>query len=471
MAAPFLGFIPPPNPNPFGALLEGGVQGFQQGRENRLFAQDLQNLAVHQQALGQAQFPGVDPALPQLRSSQGQQLQAQNLFQNLGLQSQPITPSEQERFKIQREGIQQRADAATATSGRFRPGESFGPVEVAKEGDGTNLQPGTAFAVDQVTGLPKILQAPKTPLSPTAEIARSTIDALNKLSPEQRNKILLDRFSGQGRNVTNVTVSTGGGKLTTSTQTEAEKAIFNISNNIAKIDSIIENFEPEFLTFAGQTRAGGTKFLERFLKIKPEDTEKFLESVGVVKKADPEFLKRFAAFMRPAFDELNRQIKEITGVAVREGEEGRIFKSTIHAGEDSPTTFLAKANDIKAFQQESLARALIWKERGLDVFKSDGTLDSRKIQNAKKLIRNTPSLNLDLKSPEVQARVRQQTGDRIGAQATQGPETQVSNLPNAQLDIILSIAERELGPGASEQEIFREAQKIMQQQQTGRPVQ
>ncbi|KKN77705.1 hypothetical protein LCGC14_0358310 [marine sediment metagenome] len=104
-------FVPPPTQgfNPLGFLVPA-FQGLLQGQEKIKFASDLQNLTN----------PGFVP-----QSQQGQQLFAQNIFQNQALQNQPITPGQQQGFDIQREGIQQRRDVATTTARRIAEGTPF----------------------------------------------------------------------------------------------------------------------------------------------------------------------------------------------------------------------------------------------------------------------------------------------------------------------------------------------------------
>lgn len=94
--------LPPPTQgfNPLGFLVPA-LQGLLQGQEKVKFAEDLQNLTN----------PDFTP-----QSQQGQQLLGQNMFQNLGLQNQPITPAQREAFAVQREGIGQRRDAASVQS-------------------------------------------------------------------------------------------------------------------------------------------------------------------------------------------------------------------------------------------------------------------------------------------------------------------------------------------------------------------
>ena len=53
---------------------------FAQMGERQRMGQDLQNLGAHQQALGQAQFPGANMPMPQMQSRQMQQMQGQGLM-------------------------------------------------------------------------------------------------------------------------------------------------------------------------------------------------------------------------------------------------------------------------------------------------------------------------------------------------------------------------------------------------------
>lgn len=98
MAAPFFGFAPPPiqkqNPLEFLVPAAGGLL---QGIEKRKFAQDLQNLAVHNQAVQSGQFPGLNIPPPIPQSQQGRQLQGRGLFAAQA----PLTQFQERSLEIQ----------------------------------------------------------------------------------------------------------------------------------------------------------------------------------------------------------------------------------------------------------------------------------------------------------------------------------------------------------------------------------
>jgi len=93
MTAPWLGWAPPPIQKPSGTEGLGQMlQALGQMRQQQLFAQDLQNLKVHQDAVNAS---GVTEPAPSPRSRQMQQMMGQGMLQNLLMANQPMTPYQQ----------------------------------------------------------------------------------------------------------------------------------------------------------------------------------------------------------------------------------------------------------------------------------------------------------------------------------------------------------------------------------------
>ena len=116
-------FVPPPTRgiNPLGFLVPA-FQGLFQGQELGRERQDLQHLGNIQQL---ANLSGQAPDFSGFQSQQFRGQAAQNMFQNLGIANQPISPFQQQGLDIQREGIQQRRDAAEAAARRATEGTPF----------------------------------------------------------------------------------------------------------------------------------------------------------------------------------------------------------------------------------------------------------------------------------------------------------------------------------------------------------
>ncbi len=159
--------------NPLGFLVPA-FQGLLQGQELGRESQDLQNLRIHQQALGQA--PGANAQLPAFQSQRFKGFQAQNLFQNLGLAN-----------------------------------KQFSGPRVARANDGTGLRTGTVYQISP-TGSVGVVQTPLVKTGgieeftaqgydeETAQLAfdikngikprPSTIKAYNELDPVAQAKFL-----------------------------------------------------------------------------------------------------------------------------------------------------------------------------------------------------------------------------------------------------------------------------------------
>lgn len=204
------------------------------------------------------------------------------------------------------------------------------------------------------------------PMLPTQQIASrklARIDSLGKKvqagTATKSEQTMLDKMlAGEAQ----VQVFTGD--VAASTRAKLEQDIIGLDDTIATLEDIGTTFEPEFQTFFGQKRAGGTAFLERAFNIPPAKTEAFLKSAGITKEADPEFLARYTTFQTTAYERLNQAIKEITGVAVRPEERPRIAKQTVDPAEDSPTQFMKKQEETLRIANQMKKRRLVVLARG-----------------------------------------------------------------------------------------------------------
>ena len=104
MTAPWLGWAPPPIQKPSGTEGLGQMlQALGQMRQQQLFAQDLQNLKVHQDAVNAS---GVTEPAPSPRSRQMQQMMGQGMLQNLMMANQPMTRYQQAQIGISNQQAQ-----------------------------------------------------------------------------------------------------------------------------------------------------------------------------------------------------------------------------------------------------------------------------------------------------------------------------------------------------------------------------
>ena len=216
---------------------------------------------------------------------------------------------------------------------------------------------GTVFQTDPETGKITIIQQPDT-LSPKERVFE------DELTTEQQIEVVLG--AGKGQTI-NVNVDTGEAEvpLTSAVETDVQKDVIEISDQIKEIVDLGDQFEDQFLTVPGRLRAGTAAAAEKFLTIPPAKTEAFLEKIGVVDKADEDLLKRRTEFLLPAYTILNERIKEITGAAVREGEEGRLGQSTVDPTKDGPTQFKAKRATVEAILRRQKKEKLILLSRGI----------------------------------------------------------------------------------------------------------
>jgi hypothetical protein len=194
-----------------------------------------------------------------------------------------------------------------------------------------------------------------------------------ELTVDENGKIQLQSLGAAPESATkapstNINVSTGMTReqLEKTVRSKTQLDVIELNDQIKEIQDLGENFETEFLTTGGALRAGASSKLEKFLNIPPATTEKALEKLGLVDKADKDFLTRRTSFLLPAYTILNERIKEITGAAVRKGEEGRLGQSTVDPTKDSPTQFRAKRQAVEDILLRQRKEKLILLARGLE---------------------------------------------------------------------------------------------------------
>ena len=136
---------------------------FEQMAERQRMDQDLQNLGVHQQALGQAQFPGANMLMPQMQSRQMQQMQGQGLMQAL------MPPNQVQQAQIAASNARQ-----ASYERRGQTPQTTYSTHVTEEGDKSNLPPGTVVQQNDITGQKTILERPD-PEEPLGEQLRKLV--------------------------------------------------------------------------------------------------------------------------------------------------------------------------------------------------------------------------------------------------------------------------------------------------------
>ena len=146
--------------------------------------------------------------------------------------------------------------------------------------------------------------------------------------------------------------------LTNSVKSKLQNSLVDSGNQLDLLGSIGNTYQPEFLTFFGQIKAGGTAFLE-----------KFGVSAGPEAKA---FLSSYSIFKRNSLDGLNRYIKLITGAQMSEAEADRLRKAFPDVEKDSATQFISKyvavVQQIMAVRERASASLA---GKGLDLLPAD----------------------------------------------------------------------------------------------------
>jgi len=146
--------------------------------------------------------------------------------------------------------------------------------------------------------------------------------------------------------------------LTKPTVNKLQANLMDAGNQLDLITNIGKLYQPEYLTWIGQGRAGITAVLE-----------KAMIPVGVDQK---KFLADYSSFKRSSLDGLNRYIKLITGAQMSEAEASRLRKAFPDVEQDSPTQFMAKYIDVTQQLMAYRRRAQTALESGrLDLLPTD----------------------------------------------------------------------------------------------------
>lgn len=112
---------------------------------------------------------------------------------------------------------------------------------------------------------------------------------------------------------------------------EIETRLIDGAEALARLHNIQSKFKPEFLQIFPRLKVKGLKALEKLgLDLSPEDKATISE---------------YSIFTRGAFENINLEIKRITGAQMSEEEADRLRKGIPDPENDGPTEFLSKLND------------------------------------------------------------------------------------------------------------------------------
>lgn len=199
----------------------------------------------------------------------------------------------------------------------------------------------------------------KTTPSPT-ELGKliSERDALPAGDPRRAeyDRVLAQYKAGKGD--TNVSVNMPGPMMPGKpAQKDIDEGLMNTSRNIMQLDTIANQFKPEYQRFMGKVG---------FEALKLKDS-----TAGLTNK-ERQDLTEFSQYRRNAFSALNDYIKSVTGAAMSEAEAQRILKGLPNPGAglfdgDSPTEFKAKLDDALKQTKMAAARFAYMKRNGLSL--------------------------------------------------------------------------------------------------------
>jgi len=139
---------------------------------------------------------------------------------------------------------------------------------------------------------------------------------------------------------------------------DIEKKQFNTSEQLARVNSLWDGYQEEFLQVGPRLSAMGTEFKEKFKGTRIGDA---IDTVfGKASPEDKQFLQDYTAWATRAVNNANLYIKEITGAQMSNQEAGRIMKGVVDADGlilfDSNTKFLGKMESIDKALRMTLAR-------------------------------------------------------------------------------------------------------------------
>lgn len=167
---------------------------------------------------------------------------------------------------------------------------------------------------------------------------------------------------GKGFSVTlpDGTVISAGGpqELQKKTLGQTETDIVGADDAIARINAIASGFKPEFLEFGGRLGAKLSSLKAKFGK----------DLSGEQKQ----FLTEFSSFQRDAIENINLEIKRITGAQMSEKEANRIRQGFPDPGEgvfdgDDPITFQSKLRGVMRSLSLTRARRMTLLRDGINI--------------------------------------------------------------------------------------------------------
>lgn len=386
-----------------GAGLQGGVQGYQMGRQSQQLGQMREmQLAEMQRAQKQREAqaaafqrivsPGMTPemtggptranaaALPNARFTPDQLAMLEAMGPEAGMQvlaSQTFRKQDPIKLGANEELRDPNNPERVIASGP-RPDRTpkigdtrriaNGNQEITQEWDGqkwTQIGTGPRWQPDS-----QLMAVPDS-TSPTGFRYVPRAQALNQ--PAMGPSGLSIDFGPDGR-PKSIMSGPGGGRtnpgnpanLSQSTIGSLEEAAANAANQLSRLDSIAQSFRPEYLEVVPRGQAAWSSIRERMgANLSPQQREQ---------------LASFTAFRRETVANLNQTIKDITGAAMTEAEAGRLSQQVPVAGTgifdgDSPTEFKSKLDGAVKSARNSLMRANWARMNGLDPLKSGVSLE------------------------------------------------------------------------------------------------
>jgi hypothetical protein len=175
--------------------------------------------------------------------------------------------------------------------------------------------------------------------------------------------VLSDTFvpAEEGARVVETTSLTGTEKdigLTQKTQGAMEAKIFDLGENISRLNEIESSFKPEFLEVATVASVVKASLKDRIGQASPEEKE---------------LLTEYTTWKTSAYNQINQYIKAITGAQMSEAEAKRIMKAVPNPSifEGGPTEYLAQLNVALRDAKNAIRRAAYFKQKGLTPVKTD----------------------------------------------------------------------------------------------------
>lgn len=157
--------------------------------------------------------------------------------------------------------------------------------------------------------------------------------------------------------------------LSAKTTGDIEEKLLGGKEQLARLQSISEEFKPEYLETGTRLKASWTGIKAKLgQNVSPQDSKDLTE---------------FKKFQRKAIENINKYIKEITGAQMSEKEADRIRLAQPDPGEkwyqgDDPITFKAKLDDSIKSTRAAVARYEYYRAKGLGDSEIAGLITSNK---------------------------------------------------------------------------------------------